>query len=125
MPSELRARRVGDRIAEELAVLLQFEVEDPRLAGLVITGVDVDRELAFATVYVAAYTGEERHDEVLEALEGAKGFLRSQLAKRIELRSFPHLRFRWDASQIRGARIEELLDQIKQERDQRKDSGES
>jgi ribosome-binding factor A len=115
MTSKARARSIGDRILEELAVILQREVQDPRLSMVTVTGVDVDRELAYATIFVTALGDEDRQDEVLEALKRARGFLRSALAARIQLRTFPDLRFRWDASYQRGARIEELLDQLKAE----------
>jgi ribosome-binding factor A len=114
--SKARARRIGDRILEELAVILQREVDDPSLAMVTVTGVDVDRELAYATIFVTALGDEDRQEEVLDGLHRARGFLRSALASRIPLRSFPQLRFQWDASYQRGARIEELLDQIKSER---------
>ena len=112
MTSQARAKRVGDRIREELADLIHREVADPRLRLITVTDVEVDRELAFATIYVVATGSDERSDEVLTALEGAKGFLRSELAHRINLRSFPQLRFQWDYSQARGARIDELLDML-------------
>jgi ribosome-binding factor A len=112
MVSEARARRIGDRIQEELSRLFQREVSDPRLVMLTVTAVDVDRELAYATVFITATGGEERMEEVLHALDGAQGFLRRELASRIHLRSFPRLRFRWDFSQERGARIDELLDML-------------
>ncbi|MGD2162064.1 MAG: 30S ribosome-binding factor RbfA [Anaerolineales bacterium] len=116
MTSKARAKRIGDRILEELAVVLQREVEDPRLSMVTVTGVDVDRELAYATIFVSALGDEDRQQEVLEGLKRARGFLRSALAARIQLRTFPELRFRWDASYQRGARIEELLDQLKTEK---------
>ncbi len=115
MPSESRARRVGERIQEELALLLIRNVADPRLHMVTITEVDVDRELAYATIYVTASGGEEREEEVLEGLDRAKGYLRSELATRIQLRSFPQMRFRWDVAHERGQRIEELLESIKTE----------
>lgn len=112
MVSQERARRVGNRIREELADILQREVSDPRLVMITVTGVDVDRELAFATVYVTCVDADRRIEEILEALEGAKGFLRRELAARIQLRTFPKLRFRWDDSPDRGARIDSLLDSL-------------
>lgn len=115
MPSEARARRVGERIQEELAILLIRNVADPRLDMVTITEVDVDRELAYATIYVTASGGEEREEEVLEGMESASGYLKSELAARIQLRSFPQLRFRWDVAHERGQRIEELLDSLKTE----------
>lgn len=115
MPSPARARRVADRIAEELATLLQREVSDPRLALLTVTGVDVDRELAYATVYVTSMDPEQGQAEILEALGGARGFLRSRLAQTIPLRSFPRLRFRWDASSEQGSRVDQILDRLRRE----------
>jgi ribosome-binding factor A len=118
MTSEARARRIGDRMLEELAEILQRQAADPRLEGLTVTGVDVDRELAFATIYVTAAATAERRDDILEGLERARGFLRSELARRIPLRSFPQLRFRWDASVDHGAHIDELLDALKRGQDE-------
>lgn len=115
MTSEARARRIGDRIREELAEVLRREAADPRLEGVSVTGVDVDRELAFATVHVLSVSVSDRAEEILAGLERARGFLRSELARRIPLRSFPQLRFRWDASVDRGARIEDLLASLRNE----------
>lgn len=115
MTSEARARRIGDRMAEELAEILQRDTADPRLAGLTVTGVDVDRELAYATVHVTASMGTGQPEDILAALRQARGFLRSELARRIALRTFPDLRFRWDASAERGARIEQILESLKKE----------
>lgn len=78
-----------------------------------MTGVEVDREFAFATVFVSGPVDEQ---EALAALDRARGYLRSQLAGQIPIRTFPQLRFRWDASSERGGRIDELLDQLKSER---------
>jgi ribosome-binding factor A len=116
MATKARARKVAERVQEELADILTRNVADPRLAMITITDVDVDRELAYAQIYVVASGDDERMDEILAGLEGAQGYLRSQLAARIQLRSFPQLRFRWDASHERGARIEELLDSLQEER---------
>ena len=116
MATKARARKVAERIQEELADILMRNVADPRLAMITITDVDVDRELAYAHIYVVASGDDERMDDVLAGLEGAQGYLRSQLAARIQLRSFPQLRFRWDASHERGARIEELLDSLQEKR---------
>ncbi len=112
MPSPTRTRRIAERLREELAELLQRTVSDPRLAMITVTDVEVDRELAYATIYVTAFPSQARKDEILAALEGARGFLRRELAARVPLRTFPRLRFRWDVSPDRGARIEELLSRL-------------
>ncbi len=109
MVSRLRVQRIADRIKEELAEMLIRQVQDPRLEGVTITDVRVDRELTFADIYISAIEGSQRADEVLAGFEHAGGFLRSELASRIELRIFPRLRFHWDPTLERAEHIEELL----------------
>lgn len=115
MPSDTRVRRVAERIRTDLSEILLRGAVDPRLAGVTITDVEVDRELAFATIYVTALQGEERREEVVRGLKHASGFLRSALAKSIQLRSFPQLRFRWDDSLEQGTRIDALLKAVREQ----------
>jgi ribosome-binding factor A len=115
MVSDARAHRVAERIRRELADMLVTQIADPRLAMVTVTDVVVDRELAYATVYVSAIEGDPRREQLLGALRNARGHLRSQLAGRIPLRTFPDLRFRFDTSQDRGARVEALLEQLRLE----------
>lgn len=113
MPSKLRLQRISDRIKEEISeMLVTGQVNDPRLTGVFVTDVRVDRELSFANIFVSAIEGETSSDLILEGLEHASGFLRSALAKRIELRTFPKLRFHWDITPDRAERIEKLIDSI-------------
>ncbi|MBN2146097.1 MAG: 30S ribosome-binding factor RbfA [Anaerolineales bacterium] len=109
MVSKSRAVRIGDRIREELSGIVLMHSKDPRLAGLTITEVKVDRELAFASVYVCTIEGSDRAQDVLSGLEHAQGYLRSELAKRINLRQFPRLRFIWDVTYERAEKIERLF----------------
>lgn len=115
MPSDTRVRRVAERIRNDLSEILLRGAEDPRLAGVTITDVAVDRELAFATIYVTALEGEARREDVLNGLKHASGFLRSALARAIQLRSFPQLRFRWDESLEQGTRIDALLKAVREQ----------
>jgi ribosome-binding factor A len=109
MPSKLRLKRIADRIQQELAELIVTRVNDPRLAGITITDVKVDRELAFADVFVSAVEGTSRSQEAIEGLVHAGGFLRHELAARIDLRVFPRLRFHWDPTPENADRIERIL----------------
>ena len=111
MPS-VRQIRVADRIRSELSELFLRETKDPRLALVTVTDVIIDREFAFAEIYVSAFGEEERKEEVLEALEHAKGYLRSQIGARVRLRRTPDLRFFWDPSLEHGERISQLLDSL-------------
>ena len=94
-------------------MLVMGEINDPRLAGVSITDVNVDREFAYANIFVSAVEGHIRAEEVLQGLKSAKGYLRKQLSARIELRTFPQLRFYWDPTPEKADRIERLLDTIK------------
>jgi ribosome-binding factor A len=109
MPSGIRLQRIADRIRQELSEMLIREISDPRLQQIYVTDVRVDRELAFADIYVSALEGLERSDEVLDGFERAAGFLRRQLAQLIELRSFPRLRFNWDPVPEKADRIDRLI----------------
>ena len=115
MPSKIRLRRINDRMREDLSELLLMEVEDPRLAGIMVTDVKVDREFAYADIYVSAIEGQDRLEEVMNGLERAKGFIRRRLAQQIQLRSFPQLRFHWDPTPEKADRIENLLYKLREE----------
>ncbi|WP_298007301.1 MULTISPECIES: 30S ribosome-binding factor RbfA [Anaerolinea] len=115
MPSKIRLKRIEDRIREDLSEILVREVADPRLSGISVTGVKVDRELAYADIFVSAVEGQVRKEEVLEGLRHAAGFLRSALAANIELRTFPRLRFHWDVTPERADHIERLLASLREQ----------
>lgn len=114
MPSGIRLQRIADRIRQELSEMLIREIGDPRLGAIFVTDVRVDRELAYADIYVSAVEGRERWGEIRAGLESASGFLRRALAGRIELRTFPRLRFHWDPTPENADHIEKLLAEIKQ-----------
>jgi ribosome-binding factor A len=115
MPSEVRIQRISDRIREELSEIMLKDISDPRLHQVFVTDVRVDRELAFADIYVSAVEGAARSQEILQGMESAGGFLRRELSARIELRSFPRLRFHWDPTPENADHIEKLLAQIRNE----------
>ena len=115
MVSELRLRRISDRMREELSEMLIYEVKDPRLSGVSITDVNIDRELAYADIYFSAVEGSERAEEILSGFKSASGFLRSELSHRVELRIFPRLRFHWDPTLERAETIERLITSLHEE----------
>ncbi|MDX9863453.1 MAG: 30S ribosome-binding factor RbfA [Anaerolineaceae bacterium] len=115
MPSPMRIKRIEDRIQQDLSELLLFKMQDPRLSGVSVTDVRVDRELSYASIYVSSLEGSDQAKEVLDGLESAKGFLRRELSQRAQLRYFPQLRFHWDPTPERADHIEQLLNQIRNE----------
>jgi ribosome-binding factor A len=116
--AKTRLQKIAERIKEDLSEILIQEVSDPRLGGISITDVKVDRELAFADIYVSALEGSERAKEVIEGLVHAQGYLRRALALRIDLRTFPRLRFHWDPTYERAEKIERLIASLHDEEEQ-------
>jgi ribosome-binding factor A len=110
--SKIRQERTADQIQLILTELFLREVSDPRLAGITVTQVLIDRELQHANVYVNALGDDTREKEVMGALEGASGFLRSQVAQRLPLRSAPFVHFHWDPRQRFVDEVNELLDRL-------------
>lgn len=119
MPTELRMKRINDRVKEVLSVALLTKAEDLRLASVTVTDVKIDRELDFANIYVSALGGSDVKDEVIEALNHARGFLKFEIANEVELRVMPKLRFFWDPTPERAQRLDELLMQIKADESQK------
>lgn len=107
-----RQRRVAELIHRELSVLLMREVRDPRVANVTITEVRVTQDLLLARVYFSVMGEAEEEKEAAAGLNSACGFLRTQLADRVQLRFVPELIFELDTSAAYGRRIDELLDQI-------------
>ncbi|MFC1960537.1 30S ribosome-binding factor RbfA [Chloroflexota bacterium] len=106
----IKQKRMEDRIRGILSELLQKDVRDPRLRGVTVTRVLLDRELQFADIYVNALGDESRRDDVLTGLNRASGFLRREVASRIRLRTTPELHFHWDYNLEHGERINQVLD---------------
>lgn len=125
MVSKTRAIRIGERIREELSEIIIYGVQDPRLTGVSITDAKVDAELSFADVFYSAIEGSSRAPEIQNAFEHAQGFLRSELARRIELRHFPRLRFHWDPTFEKAERIDRIIAELHKEENQDEDKDEN
>ncbi|HKG92656.1 MAG TPA: 30S ribosome-binding factor RbfA [Gemmatimonadaceae bacterium] len=116
MPSSpRRSDRVGEAIREEIATFLAEGVKDPRVVGMVtVTGVELTRDLRHARVFVSVLGSEEEKRATFEGLEAVAGHLRGRIGRALRLRLAPEIAFRADESIARAARIETLLNQIKQ-----------
>ena len=113
MPSGIRLQRIADRIRQELSEMLVREISDPRLDLIYVTDVKVDKELAYADIFVTAVEGHDRSKEILAGLESASGFLRRTLAGRVDLRVFPRLRFHWDPTPENADHVEKILAELR------------
>ncbi len=122
MVAKIRQQRIAERIREEVSEMLLGQLTDPRVAGITVTDVTVDRELAYATIFVSSFDGSDRKEDILDGLESARGFIRYQLTRRIDLRSFPQLRFKWDFTPERAERMDKLMDALALEEKQNQES---
>ena len=110
--SKIRQQRTAEQIRIILSELVLRQVSDPRLQDLTITDVTIDRELQYSDVYVHALGDDDRQDEVMVALQGAKGYFRRELAGRLDLRTVPQLHFHWDPTLAHADHINQILDSL-------------
>jgi len=106
-----RTRKIGELLQRELAVMIGREMNDPRVAQVNLTAVDVAPDLAHAKVFITHLGGQEQASKAVTALNHAAGFLRHELGQRIKLRSIPQLHFIYDESVERGVRLSQLIDE--------------
>ncbi len=107
-----RTQRLGDLIRNELAELVRREMRDPRVGLVTISSVEVSTDLSHATVKVSALGEEAPRLEAVRALAHARGYLRRELARRLDLRLTPELHFRLDRGAEYSQRISDLLDSL-------------
>lgn len=112
MPNDFsRGRRIADQIQRELSEIIRLELKDPRVALITITDVEVTQDNSHAKIFFTALGEPVQQEAATKALEHAAGFLRSALAKRIQLRTVPQLHFHYDISVERGVRLSKLIDE--------------
>lgn len=108
-----RKHRVAAEIQRLLNELLLAEVKDPRLTGARVSDVEVSGDLGLATVYFNTLELDRDPAPIKEGFEQARGFFRSQVAKALQLRRVPELRFRHDASARRAVEVGQLIDEAR------------
>ena len=113
---ERRTARVSEAIREELMELVGYELTDPRLTGITVARVECSPDLKHATALVAVPGGDVEQNKALKALDAAGGFLRHQLAARLDLRQTPELHFSIQRHPEAPDRVEILLRRAKKSR---------
>ena len=114
--SKRRQERMSVEIKKVLSQIIQDNIKDPRLdfSTISVTRVDVTNDLSHAKVNISVLGDDAKQDETMKVLQKAKGFLRSELAKEIQLRHAPELEFRLDKSIEHGIKISSLLEEIRE-----------
>ena len=107
-----RSEKIADLFRDEIASIIQKKLRDPRLVKIIsVNEVSVARDLAYADVYVSSFEtqSEDQKRELILSLNGASGFVRTMLSRTHKIRSTPKLRFHYDDTYERVARLESLL----------------
>ncbi|MCF7521465.1 30S ribosome-binding factor RbfA [Neisseria sp. ZJ106] len=110
-----RQDRVKEQIMREMAELVRTDLKDPRAGFITITDVEITRDYSHATIFYTVLNDTARSVSE-EALEHAKGHLRSELAKRIKIFKIPELHFKYDESLERGMTLSALIEQAAAEK---------
>ncbi len=110
-----RTERLSEALREELAELIEYELEDPRLAGVTVTEAHLGPDGRHLRVTIAASGDETQRHHALEALQHAAGYLRRTVASRLRLYRAPEIHFQ-EADQGES-RVAELLDRIRKNRE--------
>jgi len=110
-----RTDRIADQMQRDLAELIRSSLKDPRVGMVTVNQVTVAKDLGYSDVYVTLLTVDdldadsEEVKTTIKILNGAAGFLRTELSRRIKLRTIPQLRFHFDASVKRGRQLDQLI----------------
>ena len=112
-----RIDKINQAVKREISSIIHSEIKDPRLEFVTITQVEVSRDLQHARVYFSALGDPQRVDKVEQGLSSARGFVRKLIGQRIRMRYTPEIEFIYDRSVEYGARIQEALEELKNESD--------
>ncbi len=110
-----RAQRVAQMMQKELGTMIQKELKDPRIGFASVTRVEVSRDLSAAKVFISVLGSAENSTDTMAGLEHAKGFLRGEVGRRLQLRHAPELHFREDDSIYRSMALQRLMRTLKED----------
>jgi ribosome-binding factor A len=108
----IRAKQVGEQMKKELSDIISRKIKDPRVGFVTVTDVEVTGDLQQAKVFISVLGDDKQKEESLIGLTKAKGFIRSEIGRRIRLRKTPEILFEFDESIDYGNHIETLIHQL-------------
>lgn len=109
--NNIKLSRYNSLFVKEISGIIQNEIKDPDIKFVTLTGCEITSDLSYAKVYYTVLD-ENKKVETKKALEKAKGFIRGELSKRIDIRHTPELKFEFDSSTEYGTNIDRLIKQI-------------
>ena len=115
--------RLEARIRERAAYCLEFEIKDPRASFITITKVELASDIASGKIHYSVLGDASEHSKAEHMLESASGYIQRQVARVLQLRRMPHLRWVYDDSLAEASRMDQLIKEAR-ERDQEISGGE-
>lgn len=113
--NSIKNTRINGEVMKELSVIIRQEIKDPRIPLMTsITAVEVAPDLKTCKTYVSVMGTEQEKKDAIAGLRSAEGFIRRQLAKRLNLRNTPEITFRLDESIAYGVTMSHLIDEVNQ-----------
>ena len=110
----IKIERINHMIREEVSKILMLEIKDEDIKFVTVTDCDTSNDLSYAKIYVTVLE-EEKKEDTLKALNKASSFIRGELAKRIDIRNIPELKFYYDESISYGEKIDKIIDELNEE----------
>lgn len=108
-----RMGRISQEIKKVLSHAIIYEMKDPRIAPMTsVTDVTVSSDLSYCDAFISVMGKEWDKKQTIEGLEAAAGFLKNQMATKLDLRQIPELRFHLDESIERGMKMDALIDRV-------------
>ena len=121
--NSIKNTRINGEVQKELSVIIQNEIKDPRIAPMTsVVAVEVAPDLKTCKAYISVLGNEEAAQNTLAGLKSAEGYIRRQLARTVNLRNTPEIRFILDQSIAYGVTMTKLIDDVR--RIERRDEGE-
>ncbi len=118
----LRKDKVQEALKREISLIIHDELKDPRLGFVTVTGVELTPDLRYAKVFFSVLGKDEDYKKCKDALDSALGFIRRLVALRIRMRFAPEIVFKKDRSSEYSVRIQQVLDEIKEQNEPKKTS---
>ncbi len=116
-----RINRISEEIRKVVSTLIINGLKDPRVSTMTsVTDVEVTGDLEYATIYVSVLGDDKAKDENLKGLESAKGFIRNEIAKQLDLRHAPKPIFKLDESIEHGIYMSKLIDSVTKKDEEKK-----
>ena len=111
-----RKHKVAQRIKEEISDILQTQMRDPRIGFVTVTRVELTDDLRMSRIFYSVLGNEEQKREVKAALNSGLKYIRKLLGERVKLRYTPEIMFRFDSSPEYSIHMEQLFEEIREER---------